>query len=172
MPLPTVVRLLPWHKAAPHSEPREPEVPAHRAVTAFGGEPQWPPRGGRKQQQRQPGATTHTQHRQHDDSKKLRHGHPLTEWERDEPGKLNGGLQCRRHQLPVRTRRAAGYKSWSRVVLTSHPTHYKKGEGRECLWQLPLQEQEQGRGQSGGLCISQSAGVAQLRRQLRQFDCP
>lgn len=29
-----------------------------------------------------------------------------------------------------------------------------------------------GWGTKWGLCISQSAGAAQLRRQLRQFDCP
>lgn len=74
MPLPTVVRMLPWHKAAPHSEPREPEVPAHRAVTAFGGGPQQgsPPRGaesnnrGNLEQQRTPNTDSMTTAKNYD----------------------------------------------------------------------------------------------------------
>lgn len=74
MPLSTVVRMLPWHKAALHSEPREPEVPAHRAVTAFGGGPQQgsPPRGaesnnrGNLEQQRTPNTDSMTTAKNYD----------------------------------------------------------------------------------------------------------
>lgn len=49
---------------------------------------------GRKQQPRKFWEIMHTQHQQHDDSKKLRYGHPLTEWENHEQDKLKCSSIC------------------------------------------------------------------------------
>lgn len=68
------------------------------------------------------------------------------------------------------------YKSWSHVVLTSHPTSYKTGNGSGCPDGQCLRQRSK-KGRQGvekwgsRLSISHSAGAAQLRRQLRQFDC-